>query len=383
MAETIFITGATGNIGAKIVGHILDRERSAKLILLVRGKSDIEARRRFEKTLAKIHPTANMNDVRSRVEVIAGDITGRNLGMDTDRLDTIASKVTHIIHAAAVTRFDQPLETARTVNLGGTMNVMRFAQMVHGYGRLRCIAHISTAFICGEQKGVVYEEDPADEPSFSNSYERSKWETERYLKKLMPRLPIIIFRPSIVVGDSVTGRINLFNVLYTPLRYICRGDLPLIPCRPRTALDVVPVDYVARAICYIAMHSNNGAGRIFHITAGAERSAGIEYYISHAIEFVGRTFPAVTPASPRYINRRLFHAVMRLLPIFQGRTKKLQRLMSIYEPYISIDRTFDDRNTAEALRGTGIRPPHPAEYLENVLNYWIRTAHVLRYNPAV
>jgi len=89
-----------------------------------------------------------------------------------------------------------------------------------------------------------------------------------HVGRFYPDMPVVIFRPSIVVGDSSTGRLNLFNVLYTPLRFVCRGDLPVIPCRRRTVLDIVPVDYVAGAICYIIFQAQKAAGKIFHITAG-------------------------------------------------------------------------------------------------------------------
>ena len=50
--------------------------------------------------------------------------------------------------------------------------------------------------------------------SFRNAYERSKFEAELMLREEGAHLPLQVLRPSIVVGDSRTGRTSSFNVLY-------------------------------------------------------------------------------------------------------------------------------------------------------------------------
>jgi len=105
---------------------------------------------------------------------------------------------------------------------------MHFARQVGEHGRLEKIAHISTAYVCGDREGAIYENDNSTKCHFSNNYEQSKWEAECHVGRFYPDMPVVIFRPSIVVGDSSTGRLNLFNVLYTPLRFVCRGDLPVL-----------------------------------------------------------------------------------------------------------------------------------------------------------
>ena len=379
MANTIFITGATGNIGGKIVGHILEQNNSDRIILLVRAESIPEARKRLDNVMRKTSPHLNMSDFADRIEIICGDITDRLLGVDYDHLENIAVRVTHIIHAAAATKFDQPLDEAQRVNLQGTKNIMHFAEMAYKTGRLSRMSYISTAYVCGERKGVIYEDEPDTGSSFSNSYEQSKWEAEKYVRSFSPRLPVMIFRPAIVVGDSTTGRISLFNVLYTPLRFVCRGDLPVLPCRPETVLDVVPVDYAARAICHISLCTPIGQNIIYHITAGVDNGFTVKDIVDQAIAFVNRTIPGLNITAPKYAGARLLRAAGRFLP---GRAGKLIKLIEVYEPYISAGRSFDCRNTLAALEGSGITIPKPADYFDNVLAYWIKAAHVMSLRRA-
>ena len=58
-------------------------------------------------------------------------------------------------------------------------------------------------------------------------------------------MPLQVLRPSIVVGDSRTGRTTSFNVLYGPLKAFARGAIPAIPAAQDAPVDIVPVDYVA------------------------------------------------------------------------------------------------------------------------------------------
>ena len=64
-------------------------------------------------------------------------------------------------------------------------------------------------------------------------------------------LPLVIARPSIVVGDRYSGWTPAFNVIYWPLRAFARGMLDEVPANPDGVVDVVPVDYVADALVHL------------------------------------------------------------------------------------------------------------------------------------
>jgi len=77
--RTIFVTGGTGNIGAVVVARLLKQDRSARLILLVRGRSNVLARQRVEDTIRFLTPELDRLSVADRITVLTGDITQKNL----------------------------------------------------------------------------------------------------------------------------------------------------------------------------------------------------------------------------------------------------------------------------------------------------------------
>lgn len=368
--RTIFVTGGTGNIGAVVVARLLKQDRSARLILLVRGRSNVLARQRVENTIRFLTPELDWLSVADRITVLAGDITQKNLGLSRSDWLSVACQITEIVHCAAATKFLLPLKCARSINVAGTANVLELAQAARNHGGLRQMVHVSTAFVCGDRSGIIYEDDPVRPNSFSNSYEQTKWEGEQLVRMHMEGLPVSIVRPSVVVGDSRTGRTTAFNVLYTPLRLIHEGRLTRIPCVPDTKLDVVPLDYVADALVHMALNHQDTVGRTFHLVAGQGQTLSVKAIVLRALEIYRQSGSLDHSAGVKFISPTLYR-IARLL--VRGRTRRLRQLAEPYQPYISTKKCFDNTNTRKLLSGTAISPPPLASYLDTILNYAVQT----------
>src|SRR2546428_99068 len=64
----------------------------------------------------------------AKLEVVTGDVTSPGqCGLDPHRADEVTSQTTAILHGAACTRFDSPIDLARRVNVQGTGNVLALA----------------------------------------------------------------------------------------------------------------------------------------------------------------------------------------------------------------------------------------------------------------
>jgi len=370
MRNSIFLTGATGNIGANLMLRILDEDPDCRLFLLVRADSTVEAAHRVSDAVRKVAPEADIDAIRRRTTVLCGDVSQRNLGLTDSKLANLSDEITHIIHSAGATQFNLSLGQALLTNYTGTRNVMTLARMAHKKGRLQRVAHVSTAYICGTLEGALYEDELPNVVRFLNNYEWSKWETERYLRNLMGILPLTIFRPSIVIGDSRTGRLIKFNVLYPPLKFITHGHIKALRCSPDTPLDVVPVDYVSDAIHYIFFNSQSCVGKTFHLVAGKDRAATVGEIVDHAIQFFTERCPAEAIAGIRYLP-----AIHRDLcsPDPDDNGSKTNRAMMMFEDYLHWHRHFDDANTKEALRGSGIEVPELASYYDTILSHYFES----------
>ena len=100
-----------------------------------------------------------------------------------------------------------------------------------------------------------------------SNYERSKFEGEVEVKK--SNLPVSVFRPGMVVGDSRTGYVKTFNTVYTILRLYLNGKMRIVPVSPSLKINLVPVDYVADAVSDLTFDTN-AEGQNFHLTAPRE-----------------------------------------------------------------------------------------------------------------
>jgi len=369
MKKTIFITGATGNIGGKLAARIIEKEFDTRLVLLVRGEDILQAEQRVLHTLHVLSPELDLSAAKKRIEVVLGDISTPGFGLSSAQLNRLIENVTHIIHCAASTQFQLPIECARQTNVVGTANILRFAQRARLSGRMQGVAHVSTAYVCGDRDGIIYEDERCPVCKFANSYEQSKWETEQMIGHTAAGLPLTVFRPSIVMGDSHSGRTTAFNVLYTPLRFIQQGMLTTLPCAPDTPLDVVPLDYVCDAIHHIFLRTRNWPGKTYHLVSGEHNSPTVADIVDGAVDYFNR-INAAGSLSPVHFGKC---ALIGSAIAARGRVRRMLELIRVFEPYIGAHRLFNDRNTQRALLGSGISVPWFGDYLERLLNYCLQT----------
>jgi thioester reductase-like protein len=115
-----------------------------------------------------------------------------------------------------------------------------------------------SGFLGGEPR--VHEDDDLDAYvqylPFAGGHAASKWVAEKLMWEA-PRagLPVTVYRPGLLVGDSRTGACKADDFLGR----IVRGALRLgaYPDLPRLRMEFVPVDQVSRAIVHIAGRANH------------------------------------------------------------------------------------------------------------------------------
>ncbi len=314
----VLLTGATGFVGKEILSRFLARD-DRQVYALVRAADDDEAAERLP-----AHP---------RLTAVAGDIERSGLGLSDASAERLRDEVTNVLHCAASVAFDLPLEESRSVNVGGTRRMLEFARSC---ARLERFSYVSTAYVAGEPGRVFREDELEVGQSFRNPYERSKFEAELALRSEGADLPLQILRPSIVVGDSTTGRTSSFNVLYGPLKAFARGGIRAIPARRDSPVDIVPVDYVADRVHELATHGPNGT---FHLVAGRNATT-VGRLLEMSSQELDRPQPTVLP--PR-LYRRWVHPWLAL------KYRGLRRL-EVYFPYFAMRVRFDDRRLGPGPR---------------------------------
>jgi long-chain acyl-CoA synthetase len=352
----VLLTGATGFVGSQVLLRYLRRARR-RVYALVRGSDPAQAAERLSSAVAPLGAELPAG----RVVAVPADLERDGLGLDADRRDEIADEVTDIVHAAASVSFSLPLPQSRSINVEGTRRILDFAHLSQRRGGLRRMAYVSTAYVAGTHPGPFTEDDLEVGQTFRNPYERSKFEAERLVRRDRRRLPIQIFRPSIVVGEAATGWTQAFNVLYTPLKAFVKGRLPVLPARASAPVDVVPVDYVADAIVELADRpADEGT---YHLVAGP-RATSVGELTDLAAEHLDRSAPLVLPPS---VYRTVLHPLLkRRAP--ERRRRALEQLETFF-PYFDMDVTYDDRRARGALAPSGIEAPPIARYFGRLMDF--------------
>ncbi|MEM1350176.1 MAG: SDR family oxidoreductase [Myxococcota bacterium] len=347
-ARDILITGYPSFVARHLLGVIAADEPEARVRLLVRPDFVDAARGHLER-LDEAMPAA-----RERVMMLTGDVVAMDLGLSgMEYLDLIAN-VTDIFHIASIWYLGVDRKQTREVNVEGTKNVIDAATEMR---KLRRLNHFSTAFVAGDRTGVIMEDELDEGQSFRNAYEKTKFEAERLMRRAADILPVSIFRPSLIVGDSRTGEIDKLAGPYFLISAIMMmpPNVPTVmPGRGDKPLNAVPIDFVTEAMWRISLRDDT-AGRTFHLCDPNPLSARKVFGL--VAEACGR---------PKPINAlpyRLTKLVMQF-PYLERLTRQRRQFLDDFNQLT----IYNCLNTMDALDGRALCPPFPT-YVDRLIAY--------------
>lgn len=240
----IFLTGFPGFIASRIIPKILQHRRDSELIALVQEKY-------FELAKSKIKELETKYDyLKNRISMVKGDLTNPDI-IESDSFDY--KSITEIFNFAAVYDLRVKKDLAYKVNVEGTKNLINFAL---NCTNLKKFHHISTCYIAGWATGIFSELDFDKGQEFKNFYEETKFISEKLIRENVGKIPYVIYRPSIVVGDSITGETNKFDGPYPVIFLINRLPKLFLMTQigsGRNPVNLIHVDYVVDAIAYLSL----------------------------------------------------------------------------------------------------------------------------------
>lgn len=363
----IFLTGGTGYIGAHLAANLLD-QHGASLNLLVRARDQEDAGLRLWQALQLHFEFPRFYEyLQTKVRVFCGDLTEPQFGLSRDDYDRLIHTTDSVVHcAASLNRKSE--KSCLNVNLRGTLEVLLLAQKSNYYHGLRRFSHVSTVAVAGKRQDEVVVEDRAIEWERSDydPYARTKKFCEHMIRQLLPEVPLTIFRPSIVLGDSRYPETTQFEMVKA---FVFLAGLPVLPFRSRDKIDIVNVDFVAEAIATLHQ-KDNPQYDTYHLSSGKDSQTFRQLTASLAA--------AQNKRGPIFLPflQKPFTAAIDLLAKRSSDVGYGASLMKVFMPYLVWNTVFDNRRVTTEL---GRKPVPFSQYSYPLLKFSRETNFAYSY----
>jgi len=225
----VLITGATGLLGGHLIKELQDRNESIRALVL---------------------PVENADRLQAQgVEVVRGDIT------DASTLAPAVKDVDLIFHLAGMMGVWRPLADYRLVNVTGSENLYKAAQVA----KVRRFVHTSSHTVYGLGHGRFLTENDPLRPD-PDPYSLTKAEGDRLMRRLMldSDVETVILRPGTFFGPG--DRLHFGRMAQK-----VKDGKGLIIGKGDNALPFCYVTDVVQGFLLAAYHKN-APGNVYNIT---------------------------------------------------------------------------------------------------------------------
>lgn len=257
--KNIFLTGATGYLGAFLIRELLQATQ-ANIYCLVRAADLVEGKLKIKNNLQKYGLWDSKDS--SRLFPVAGDLAQPWLGIDPEDFQVLATRIDAIYHSGALLNYVYPYSALKAANVLGTQEVLRLACQ----GKLKPVHYISSVAVFESTayagKVVVEAQEFDDWQGIFLGYSQTKWVAEKLVKLAGSRgVPVTIYRLPLISGDSETGVSNTHDFINLMIKGCFQmGAFPDVDYM----LDMSPVDYASKAIAYLSLQASS-IGQAFHL----------------------------------------------------------------------------------------------------------------------
>ncbi|MCA1992324.1 MAG: amino acid adenylation domain-containing protein [Coleofasciculus sp. S288] len=260
--QRIFLTGATGFLGAFLL-HELLRQTQASVYCLVRAKSLEDAKQKLASNLKRyllLDETLN-----NRIVPVLGDLSKPLLGLSQKQWSELATEIDLIYHNGAFVNLIYPYAALRAANVLGTKEILKLASQI----QVKPVHFISTLDVFQSphyagMSAILEHDELADCAGLSDGYAQSKWVAEQLVRAAHARgIPGCIYRPGTIIGHSESGAAQTNDLIGRLIEGLIQlGSAPDWDVK----LSLTPVDYVSKAIAHLSKQPASW-GKTFHLVS--------------------------------------------------------------------------------------------------------------------
>ena len=329
--KRILITGATGFLGGAIVARCLQEGLGPELLLLARAQSPEDGLRRVTDQLRRFEVPEWQLRALSSKQILPSDLREFSSIGDDARL----RDVSQVINCAALASFGSD-PRIWDINVEATL---AFADRARRWPRLERFLHVGTAMSCGIQapSPVPEDYDAGAAAEHLVPYTDSKATAEARMRAELTELPLVVARPSIVVGHTRLGCLPSPSIFWV---FRVAKALGGFLCAHNERIDVVPVDYCAGVLLGLATRPRLAFDR-YHVSAGDAASCTfreIDVGLSQGLgvapagDFAPVSFKQIATMHPQF--ERLFGPCNKFLML---------RAIESYGRFAALNILFDNR----------------------------------------
>ena len=259
----IFITGATGFVGAFLLAELLAVHSSpCRFVCLVRCEPSDDPMDRVRQSLL-FYQIWN-DEYRERITALRGDLSETQFGLDKDIYESLVVQTDMIFHCGASVNFLLPYNQLHGSNVCGTREIIRFA--THNPSACIPVQYVSTLSVLPSGADNDRWSDELLAGKLIGGYAQSKWVAEKLMINASQLgLPVVIYRLGLIGADSKRGSCNP-NDVYTLLL----AAMIQVKAYPSAAMDSrvkgLPVDLCAKSIVCFSGKLDHEYGRIHHVS---------------------------------------------------------------------------------------------------------------------
>uniref|UniRef100_A0A8I6XJH4 Fatty acyl-CoA reductase n=1 Tax=Hordeum vulgare subsp. vulgare TaxID=112509 RepID=A0A8I6XJH4_HORVV len=332
--RSILVTGSTGFLGKVLVEKILRVQPDVKKVYLLIRASDMEsAKFRIQtevigrvvfQVLREMHGVGFDNFIEEKICPLARDIMYVNFGLGFAKVRELLKDIDIIVNGAATTNFFERYDVAFNANVLGVKHVCAFANKCT---KLKMLLHVSTAYVAGEQEGLISEKPflmgeslrvgtntdieselnliqqimgelkansstvmderktmkelglmRAQQFGWPNTYVFTKAMGEMMLGHMRGDFPLVIIRPSIITStlkDPLPGYMEGIRTIDSVIVGYAKQTLSFFFADLNCIMDVIPGDMVVNAMMVsMAAHSEDQQVHIiYHVTSSLRNPA--------------------------------------------------------------------------------------------------------------
>ncbi|XZF14515.1 non-ribosomal peptide synthetase family protein [Chitinophagaceae bacterium MMS25-I14] len=351
----IFLTGATGFVGAHLLYELL-HDTTSKIYCLVRAADNTQAINRLQQTFQKFR-LGWSDDLAKKILPVTGDLSQPFFGMDAAAYKHIAANTDVIYHSGSSVSYLQPYPVIKGPNIDGLQEVIRLATTT----KVKYLALLSSMGVFSWGRPFtgntwMNEQDDIDQnlPAVSCDlgYIKSKWVMEKMMQEAIARgLPVINFRLGFAVCSGITGA-TVLNQWWGSLVRSCvqTGAFPLVMGLKD---ELTTVDYMAKAIVHIG-RKKEAVGKNFHLSPDPENDVSLTDFFAKMNEYYDLELKGLP--YHEWLNLWRHDTENPLYPLLSLFTDDVHEGKSLVEAYENTY-YYDRSNTRDFLADSSLTPP--------------------------